>query len=512
MDITTFGANTPKQSVKAGHQTPRQTMRTKKTNVYMAVAKFIEPATKTWYGQAALGATAVFLAIPVAALCATYTDPSLFPEAARHYASVATNSQFGQIFTGFGQSVIQQDSAMFYESLNNLASNPQLVAYLVGVKKMFNIAMADLTGDLGRNESKLSDGSPINLYRDALKLHDANNTFDKPYKRGVNISASWGMGVHKSIQGLRRTWLGRKITPDSNAKIHQGEIDLLHTLVFSKLMSERVPEINKINSHEMFKHPAFDFIFKNAETLSQALESNIKNFTGFSRSVFRSMSGFERDVLRIDPRLQGTNAEVARLDQFNKITGRVFADAYEEIEQRSSMKNVVSNINNELNILLENYPDGNIDTFQLDHIHNVLNIGSQSLQLFDEGHMPTIYAELYTRLSDIQSNVSQAIDQAQNQGLETVDVKTIPGISTWTNTLQKNSEHSAEQNVWEMLIPNTPYEVNVDGVAAKRLLEEVKILAKRENADKNPEDVTLEIGRRAVFDHMGRGARPKLNT
>lgn len=500
------GANT----TTLGSNTPRQEIRTKLT----AVADAIQAASKTKLGKVAIKSTALALAIPVSASYAHFADIAPFMDAIPHYYQQAEQSGVGDALKALANNILDPNTKSLMDAIELLVDsvNLELVAYMYGVNKMLDAGVESLSGDLGRKD--LSSGSPINIYREALNRYDTQNTFQKPASRIINFNAATGIGFQSAIQGLRSTSLGKKITSNKTGDIHQGEIDLLHTLVFSKLMAEHVPAISEIHSHDMFKQPGFDFIFENSETLSRQLEFNIENFNEFSISVFRSMEGLEKNVFTIAPDVNKSDISDAALEKFNPIASKALNDAYEEIEQRTVMKDVISNVNTELNFLLENYPDGVVDTFQLEHIQNVINIGSNSLKLFDEGHDPSIYAQLYTRLDVIQGSINRALTQASHNGSDTVNIKStlsVGGLSSWVGVLQANKNKPVEQQIWNKLMPSTPYDVNVNGVASRKLIEEVERLAKYQSLTQNaanPKAVTLEIGRRAVFDHMGRGAKP----
>jgi hypothetical protein len=485
----------------------REQSRRDRSSPFDKFSAFLTPATKTWYGNLAIGAAVVTAAVPVAGMYAHFSGEVSFMDALPHYYNMASESQMLHLAKTFGPAALQGDAAALDAAFTALGDNAELVLLLMAVKKATKYGIENLTGVNGQHKSDLSDGSPINVYIDALGRVDPNNVFDKPHTRRLNMGATFDLNVRVAISDLRSTFIGKMISNNKIGEFHQGELDLLHSLVFTKMMGKHVPEIEKIYSHTLFQDPAFQSIFGNLDTLSKSLESNITNFSDFSLSVYRSLSGFEKEVFTPDPKIHGNMEQQQMLDDFNSMSVMAFKMGYEEVEQRKVMENVLNNIHSEISILMDSYPDGQIDTDQLEHINNVLSIGSTSLRHFDQGHAKTVYAPLYEALEKLQSQVKNACAITDSMGHSTVNIHNVVGLSSWIKAANTNqNENSLTQTLWENVIPSVNYDVNPHGLASKHLLKNIELYVQQKELTgqtfERGDAVALEIGHRAVYDHL----------
>jgi hypothetical protein len=404
------------------------------------------------------------------------------------------------------------DMSAISEAGKTLSDNKELGIFLLTVTTAANYTLGYLNSDNGMRGAKLADGSALNLYKEHLQKFDVSKQFKPGNSRNTHFTGQGAIFIQRAVSALRTTWLGQVFGGNKRDKYTQAEVDCLQNLVFMELAKDCHPKIMEARSHRAYDHPVFEAIFKNAETLSQKLIPNIENYSQFSRSMYRSLSGLENDIFDLDPALGKNTNDAKVINQFNTLVLDALQAAYAEADQRKVIEHSIGQISEEISDLIEQYPDGKVEDFQAEHLLKMLSVASQSLMEFDKNHPETIYAPLYKQYNVMQEKLRVAITQGRGKALSHgahtafVDLTKTPGIQVWCQApLPKNNDNSeAVSFIWkEVFGKDAIQNPTVDGVASAKLMTEIREMAlhRADGVGNKADDVAVELGKRATFEY-----------
>jgi len=452
-----------------------------------------------------------------------------FHDAVQTYANIAKSVGTGTISHAIKEGVIGLTVEPILEAWYLVSRNPELTLTLYGATKGSSMMLDYLNGEQGKRRADIVEKSPIKIYREHLKQFDEDNTMSPPKDWKNPFTGTQGMLIEKAVSLLRRVPVLNKLGfVNDRSAYKQAEVNFLHNLVFMHQLRGQAPGIDAHLNNDVYKHPAFDSIFANADTLGNALIPNIENYHTFSRSVYNSLSGMEDVLFNIRPEMSHTEKERLINREFERLSSMSLKEAYQTYDQHVVIKDSLSQILNTMHAMRGEYGLSAVSVDDAEHLASMLKSCGKAIQAYDVDMPQGAYAKVGQHLVKAGDNLHRsaniAILMQGNNTPNTINLSSVRLLRPFSKASayvnKRTSE--AEQMVWLSMLPDEPFDTTIDGLAARALIKNIDAALYRRERDRNHDishendskahnyakdkatERTMEIGRRSAYTYSSK--------
>lgn len=452
-----------------------------------------------------------------------------FYDAVQTYADIAKSVGTGAVGDAIKEAVIGLTWEPLLESWYIISRNPELAATLYGAIKGPCIMLDYLNGEQGKRRADIVEKSPIKAYREHLKQFDADNKLSAPKDWKNSFTGTQGMLVEKAVSLLRRVPALNKIGfINDRSAYKQAEVNFLHNLVFMHQLRGQAPGIDAHLNNEVYKHPAFNSIFANADTLGNALIPNIQNYHAFSRSVYNSLSGMEDMLFNISPDMPQSEQERVINREFERLSSMSLKEAYQTYDQHVVIKDSLSQILNTMHTMRDEHGLSAVSIDDAEHLAAMLVSCGKAIQAYDLDMPHSTYATVGQNLlkagSNLQRSANIAILMQGNNTPNTINVSSVRFLRAFSKASAHVSKRTsdAERMAWMSMLPDEPFDATIDGLAARALIKNIDAVAYRRERERSHDishdddgkahdyakekatERSMEIGRRSVYTYSSK--------